>query len=172
MPPPRFDNVPWYEAVESNQPLEIAKLSLLPNRPGQQVLIHGDSWLVLRLVAPRCVILTYPGWQGIGFEWRLECKSVDSADSAYGIILDGRKAHTEREVIELLDALCEERIRVGNAPGVSRELMRKGLLRELLRRSVLDTGYEFINGRVHVRRWQIVRSAPALLDDAIYWRSA
>lgn len=170
MPPPKVDNVPWYAVIEADGPLEIASLSMRPSRPGQQVLINGDGWLVTRVLSRDCVQVTYPGWQAMGFEWRLECCSIDSEKSGFGIIFDGRKAHTEKEVNQLIEEVCAARTTSEDqALGRSQVAMRESLLERVLQQSPIGVGFEFVNGRVFVRRWQIERIAPDTLADSVFW---
>lgn len=169
IPPPLHDRVPWYDVIESERPIELVTLSLVPSRAGQQILINGDDWRVLRVIGRYRAEVTYMGWQELGFVWRLECKTVDSAGSRYQICLNGECAFTDSDVRDLLYRECE-RISAGNAALASRkEKMMHDMFAQIFRRNATDSGFQIVDGRVHVRRWEIQRISPAELNDSIYW---
>lgn len=89
VPPPLSHSYPWYEAVESSEPLEIMEPFVVTadedfaGREG--LVIHQCLWTLLDGAAAGAEKdekrATYPGWEELGFTWRVWRERVSAEDA-------------------------------------------------------------------------------------------
>lgn len=76
IPPPVSHSYPWYESVESSEPIGIVEPAdaadwSLKDNSNEGLLIHQSFWRVLEQQDETTFIVTYEGWHQLGFTWKL-----------------------------------------------------------------------------------------------------
>ena len=101
VPPPVAMSYPWYEVVESDEPIELwlggenaaalialasrcapALPGLRPEPAGQRALIEQSFWDVLEVIDETAMDVTQAGWKALGFAWRLSIDKVPASQTA------------------------------------------------------------------------------------------
>ncbi len=76
LPPPISHSYPWYEVVESSEPIDVMDpadaAQWAENDCGsERLLIHQSFWDVLEQQDETTFIVTYGNWHQLGFTWKL-----------------------------------------------------------------------------------------------------
>ncbi|HBO5514602.1 TPA: hypothetical protein L4559_003496 [Pseudomonas aeruginosa] len=76
LPPPVSHSYPWYEAVESSEPIGIMEPADAAewsekDSGSERMLIHQSFWDVLEQQDETTFLITYGNWHQLGFTWKL-----------------------------------------------------------------------------------------------------
>lgn len=112
LPPPLANSYPWHEVVECDSRHELFDEPYIwdvewATRKG--VLICQDVWTVLSGLGTREMMVTYPGWQELGFVWRVWGCTVPADETKATLVCWHRKDVPRLNTLELVRAECDAR---------------------------------------------------------------
>jgi hypothetical protein len=81
--PPTSFSSPWYSVVEDKGPWEIhSEAEYIEEMIENGVMkIEGSNWKVVEQLTPNSALLTYFGWEKLGYIWKLERLRLPSKDT-------------------------------------------------------------------------------------------
>lgn len=88
VPPPLSYSYPFYSAVEAHGPIQVSDVHIRPDLSAfrtvdekKTVLVQQAMWILKSHTQAGDMIITYPGWNELGFEWRLYQQAIPIADT-------------------------------------------------------------------------------------------
>ena len=85
--PPTSFTSPWYSVVEDNGPWEIhSEAKYLEEmfeggNPDKGIDVEGSTWKIKEQLSPTSALLTYFGWERLGYTWKLERLRIPAVEA-------------------------------------------------------------------------------------------
>ncbi|MGE8065212.1 hypothetical protein [Pseudomonas sp. NPDC089569] len=110
IPPPLASSYPWHDVVESDHRHELFDEPWdVDWHSTDAVLIRQDVWTVLTGKGTQEMLVTYPGWQELGFVWRVWGCTVAATETTASLVCWHRKDVQRLTTPELVQAECDAR---------------------------------------------------------------
>lgn len=112
LPPPLANSYPWHEVVECDGRHELFDEPYVWEVEWAQrngVLICQDVWTVLSGLGTQELMVTYPGWQELGFVWRVWGCTVPADETKASLVCWHRKDAQRLNTLQLVRAECAAR---------------------------------------------------------------